>query len=175
MESTQNMILTRGKELLTTEKLLRGDLSLLTNEEAVLVFAVLDLLEKKVMKERKTVLRDRLLALAKKDGKEDQKKGHYHLELTQVDTKVTAEKKRGKLSVDVAAAQLVVDRLAGKVPGIEKLIKQTPSVDTDVLEALMTAKLISESDVDLIVSEGDPTWALKVKAPTVEALVKGLK
>jgi hypothetical protein len=145
-------------------KLLKGDIAKLTTEECVTFWSILDLLEKKILKDRKSALRARLLSLVEELGVND-KKGHKVLKLGSIYAEVKKEVRAGKLVYLAPMALAFIEAHKSKDPMVESLIRYEPVVDAAVLLSLREREVMTQGDFDMIVQEGKPTDALKVKAP----------
>jgi len=153
-----------AKGVFDIRKLLKEDISKLTTEECVTFWSILDILEKKILKERKSALRVRLLALVEELGKKD-KNGYKVLKLGSLGAAVKNEVRAGKLVYIVPAALAFIGAHKSKDPMVGNLIRYEPVVDEAVLLSLRERGVMTQGDFDLIVKEGKPTDVLKVKAP----------
>jgi len=153
-----------AKGVFDIRKLLKGSIAKLTTEECVTFWSILDILEKKILKERKSALRARLLTLVEELGKPD-KKGHKVLKLGSIYAEVKNEVRAGKLAYIAPAALAFIEANKSKDPMVESLIRYEPVVDEAVLLSLREREVMTQGDFDMIVQEGKPTDVLKVKAP----------
>lgn len=153
-----------AKGVFDIKKLLKGDVSILSTEECVTFWSILDLLEKKILKDRKAALRMRLLSLVEELGKKD-KKGHKVLKLGSIYAEVKKEVRAGKLVYLAPAALAFIEAHKDKDPMVEQLVRYEPVVDEVALLSLRERNVMTQGDFDMIVQEGKPTDVLKVKAP----------
>lgn len=157
-------IVKAARNVFDIQKVLKGNIEALTTEECVSYWGILDLLEKKIMKPRKSELRKKLLGLVKELGEKD-KKGHKVLKLGDIYAEVKREIRGGKVTYIMAMAQQYVEQCKDKDPMVSALVKMEPVIDEAVLLSLREREIMSEKEFDQIVSVGDDVEVLKVKAP----------
>lgn len=165
--------------------------------DALLVWSLFDALEKELIKKRKDVFRDHLLALAKDKG-EKNAKGSFIYNPPRSDGRITAQCRKGKASlVPDKTQELLLEKglftqlTTGtlKLPSeafgrirealaqyegsvevedlIEVIDEMSFSVDEKKLEGAFALDLLTPEDLKSISCEGASTYALTVKKPSV--------
>jgi hypothetical protein len=161
----------------------------LDDDELIMVWSMLDIMEKSLVKERKGELRDEMLKRAERDGKKDEK-GSFVWALE--DGKITKQKRQGSGKVEPA---LVMAKLGSNPVVAKSCLRETitlsfsdyallkeilkgedeelrdhvensaTSVDVKAFEGLIAAGLVTPEEADSVTSDGSVTWALTVSKP----------
>jgi hypothetical protein len=146
--------------LLKSEKLLRMPVEEMTDDEALAAWSVIDLIEKKLLKDRKGDLHDHLMELAETKGVTTDK-GHKVYTPESCDGSITKQKKSGKASIDTEGLLAML-----RERGFDTDKVMTKTVDLEKVEALIVMGEISSLEIKACSDVGKPTYALQVEKPS---------
>jgi hypothetical protein len=171
----------------------------LNDEELITVWSMLDLVEKNLVDERKSELRDEMFKRAAKNGKKNEK-GSFEWKLT--DGKITKQRtvKKGKAEPALVQAKLGEDAAIKKTlftqlllsceekesliailatsahPSVsdltEKLCSAPVVVNDKMFRALVDTGYIPKKDAASVMTEDKETWTLRVSKPSTVKPVK---
>ena len=191
------IILDSVANLFSSEELLSICPEDLSDCDALLVWSLFDALEKEVLSKRKSVFRDRLFAIAEKNGEKNAKGSHIYSP-SGSDGKITKQFRKGKPIVNWDAVQKLADEtdtgsslregvfradedtFAFIIAVLEEhdagdLLDRTLNLLHGVkyefsekrLERAVEVGLVSLDELQSVTTVSDPTYALVVKKPTV--------
>ncbi len=126
MSKNTDLVLRGAENLFSSSELLTVQPEDLAPEEALFVWSLFDVLEKELVSKRKVVFREHLLGLAMKNG-EKNAKGSFVYNPPHSDGRVTAQRRKGKVSVDQGAAERLVE--SKQLGGTLKTASLTSSLD----------------------------------------------
>jgi hypothetical protein len=170
MTKAESIIVREATSLFKNETLLRTPVTELSDEEALFAWSCLDLIEKKVLAERKKELHSHLMKLVEEFG-ERTAEGHQNYSPEGSDGNIQLQCRRGKVALDET---LLLQTLAAR--GFDTSRLMTSTVDEKKIEALVSLGEITPLELKECTSVGDPTYALIVKKPSeVEALLPKAK
>ena len=108
MSKNTEIVIQNAKGLFGSSALLTLQPEELAPEEALVVWSLFDVLEKELVKKRKDTFRLHLLDLASMHGEKNDK-GSFIYNPPHSDGKITAQRKKGRVSVDQGDAECLVD------------------------------------------------------------------
>ena len=171
MTKPETSIVKEATAIFKSETLLSAPVEEMTDAEALFAWSCLDLIEKKLLKNRKEELKFHLLDLVTKHGVVDPEKGHRNYTPPDSDGEIQKQCKRGKVNLDTAK---LVNLLRFRGFDIDRLY--TPVLDESKVEAFVALGEITPNEIRECSSIEEPTYALIVKKPSeVEALIPKAK
>lgn len=170
MTKSESMIVREATSLFKSDTLLRAPLYEMTDEEALYAWSCLDLIEKKVIAARKKELHSHLMMLAQNFGTK-LPDGHQVYSPEGSDGSIQRQFRKGNVKLDEdRLLQILEDR------GFDTSRLMTSTVDEAKVEALVSLREISLTEIEECSSVGAPTYALIVKKPSeVEDLIPRAK
>jgi predicted membrane-bound dolichyl-phosphate-mannose-protein mannosyltransferase len=135
----------------------------MTELEKVLVWVVLDRIEKDMTEARKKKLRTYLMESAESGGTLT-KKGHYEIKYEELDVKVTKQKRKGSAVPNAEALEAYIEAHP-EHPQLKNIIEYKPVVREDFLSSCITLGLIPEEDMKTLIDVSPDGWSLRVTIP----------
>lgn len=201
MKKDTAIVLNNAEALFGSSELVSIQPEQLEDNDALFVWSLFDAMEKELVKKRKDVFRKHLLKLAEEKGIQNAK-GSFEYAPPQSDGKITKQARKGKASLDLAAAEKllgqkdlfdqaaevsvtlslrdfeeVLEALRNHDEELQSIFMQgatPPKLNEAMIEAMVTMGSITMDELQSISLVGEPTYALKVKRPSVvEQMIKG--